>query len=419
MKLRKYVGLLLMATFVAGGTVFAEAQYPYVAQVIGDNVNIRAGAGVNHYRCGRISEPETVIVEGEQFGFSKIRPPKGSFSWIAKQYVDKKDDSSGEVIGDRVRVWAGSPYVAAIHSSSSQVELNRGEKVVFAGKDEGDYYKISPPEGAYLWINSGYLKKLGPLSKFVPSKDKDVPVEPLVAPVEKKIGDRTVIEGADIALDKPASEEIEQPEAETEQVDDEPVVVERQRTTKEMEAIDKYLEIAAEVQVEREKPLAVQDYTAIIEGLEAIIADKANGRAVNFAEALMDVVGRYQAAHLADKAITEQDAELVKIRSDIRKRLKQQVETIGITTGYKIIGTLSRSYVYTTESGEFRYAVRDEKDSITAYAIPADRVLRGQAERLVGKQVGLNGEIKPDPNTSRVLIIFDEIKEIWQPGESE
>lgn len=434
MILKKYIPICIAILALTGGIVFAENKYPYVAQVVGSNVNTRAGAGVNHYRCGRLSEPETVVVIGEQFGFAKINPPKGSFSWIAKQYVDKKDDATGEVKGDAVRVWVGSPYVSAIHSSSSQVELNKGDIVTFNGKDEGNYYQILPPKGAALWINASYIKYMGPLSKFVPSIDKDLPVEPKeVSTTEPVINvvvatdtaTDTVADGVNIDLDKPLSKDIDQPnpedgiDAAIKEVEEPQKTVTPQERTKEIEAMDAYLDAASKIKTEKEKPLAVQDYTTINSDLEAIIADLENGRAVKFAEALLDITERYQAAQLADKAIREQDSELIKIRSEIHKNLKKDIEEINATTGHVMIGMLAKSYVYTTENGNLRYTVKDDNDSIIAYAIPTDSATRKKAESLIGKKVGLNGEVEPDENTSKVVVYFTDVKEIWEPEEKE
>lgn len=428
MTVRRYFWACLSLLIFCCGLSLAqqkqEKKFPYVARVIGENVNYRAGAGVNHYRCGRLSAPETVVVTGEQFGFARIVPPNGSFSWVSQQFVDKKDDLTGEVIGDNVRVWAGSPYVSAIHSSSNQTELNRGDVVTFAGKPENNYYKILPPEGAYLWISAAHIEYVSPLSEY-----KQEPVE---AADEKAAEtdaspsqDKSVLEGEDIDLDKPASEDIEteNPEptdAEKSDKEDEnepqdvAAPVER---TKQMKAYDRYLELSEAVQKEKEKPIAVQDYEPIKTELEQMAADEENGRVIAFAEALLDVVERYEVVQLADKSLREKDSELAKTRSEIRRDLKKELEKIGVDSDYVMTGTLARSYVYTAETGNIRYAIKNDNDSIVAYAIPVDAALYDRADRLVGKKVGLKGEVAPDPNTSKVLVTFLDVVELWQPEE--
>ena len=465
MKIKRYLPVCLAAVLIACGAGFAaetqQKEFPYVAQVIGENVNTRAGAGVNHYRCGRLSEPATVVVVAEQFGFAKIRPPKDSFSWIAIQYVDKTDETGGIVNGDSVRVWAGSPYVSAVHSSSSQLELNKGDKVTFAGKPEGDYYKILPPEGAFLWINAAYLKYLGPLSKFVPDGSKEIPVEPIVAPKDaaapaapavpaapgtpaapaatapavpaapaapaatdkpgiEALGTK-VAEGQDIRLDKPLSDLTLAPAGQAPvaaPAEDTPAVqpadpVKSAARAKESAAVSKYLELTVKLKEEKAKPLGVQNYDSIEASLNEIIADPESGRAIKFAEVLKDAVERYKTAQLADKSIREQDSELVNKRSEIQKQLKKQLEGLNATTGFVMIGTLTKSFVYTAENGNLKYALKNDDDQIIAYAVPVDAALNEKAEALIGKKVGLNGEVVPDVSTAKVVVNFLDIKEIW------
>ncbi len=437
MTIKKYFPLCLAALVIScGAALAADAQkkdFPYVAQIVGENVNTRAGAGVNHYRCGRLSEPATVVVVDEQFGFAKIRPPKDSFSWIAMQYVNKTDENGGVVTGDSVRVWAGSPYVSAVHSSSSQLELNKGAKVTFAGKPEGDYYKILPPEGAFLWINAAFLKHLGPLSKFVPDGSKEIPVEPIVVPKEtaaqpKPAADKSAIEalgtkvaeGQDIRLDRPLSDltaapapaEAAKPAVDTPAAPAVPLV-----RSKESLAVDKYLELTVKLKEEKSKPLGVQNYDSIKAALNEIIADPESGRAIKFAEVLNDAVERYETAQLADKALRNQDSELIQRRSEIRKQLQKDLEGLYATTGFVMIGTLTKSFIYTSQMGNVRYALKNDEDQIIAYAIPVDAALNEKAESLIGKKVGLNGEVEPDKSTALVLITFLEIKEIWDAGK--
>lgn len=451
MKLKRYLPVFLAAVMIACGTAFTEdvkKEFPYVAQIIGQNVNTRAGAGVNHYRCGRLSEPATVVVVDEQFGFAKIRPPKDSFSWVAIQYVDKKDETSGEINASNVRIWAGSPYVSAIHSSSSQVELNKGDKVTFTGKPEGDYYKILPPEGAYLWINAAYLKYLGPLSKFTPEGAQlntqpaaapvaapaqtapltpvidpaNAPVVPVQTPAPNPEGVKSVIEamessvaeGQNIKLDKPLSDTA-MAEGTAPAASEAPAVepVKPAVRTKEAVAIEKYLELAKLVQAEKAKPLAVQNYDAMKTTLKEIVADPESGRAIKFSEVLLEIIERYETAQLADKSLRDQDSSLVKLRTDIKTELKKTLEEINATSGFVMIGTLARSYVYTSANGTLRYALKNDADQIIAYAVPVDAALYTKAEALIGKKVGLNGKVVPDENTAKVVVNFLDIKEIW------
>ena len=60
----------------------SSKSFPYLAKPVSGNVNIRSGSGIAFYPCGKLKEGENVTVVAEEFGWSKIVPPKGSFSWI-------------------------------------------------------------------------------------------------------------------------------------------------------------------------------------------------------------------------------------------------------------------------------------------------------------------------------------------------
>jgi SH3-like domain-containing protein len=58
---------------------------PYIAEITGNDVNIRSGPGTNYYRCGKLNKDDKVEVLSAQLGWSRIVPPPGSFSWISMQ----------------------------------------------------------------------------------------------------------------------------------------------------------------------------------------------------------------------------------------------------------------------------------------------------------------------------------------------
>ena len=145
--------------------------FPYVAEITGDNVYVRSGPGTNYYACGKLKKGNRVkVVSCFKGVWSRIVPPAGSFSWISKQYVriDPSNRALGIVTGDAVRVRAGSQDGNPLHSRTTQLKLNRGDKVKLLGEEKTDYYKIVPPEGTYLWVSMKYTRPLGPVGDVPP-----------------------------------------------------------------------------------------------------------------------------------------------------------------------------------------------------------------------------------------------------------
>ena len=82
-----FVVITLLLTTVACLAETAEKVYPYKAQIIGTDVYVRSGSASQFYFTGKLSEPQQVIVVEQRLGWSKIVPPKGSFSWVAKEFI--------------------------------------------------------------------------------------------------------------------------------------------------------------------------------------------------------------------------------------------------------------------------------------------------------------------------------------------
>ena len=107
------------------------------------------------------------VIKSDQ-GWSCIVPPPGCFSWISMQYVsiNQQNPTMGIVTGDNVGVYTGSDTQEAKYSTSKQVVLHRGQTVKLLGEEKDDYYKIAPPQGAYLWVSSQFLQPVDkPLTK--------------------------------------------------------------------------------------------------------------------------------------------------------------------------------------------------------------------------------------------------------------
>jgi SH3-like domain-containing protein len=144
-----------------------NAKFGAAGVVNASSVAVHSGPGENYYPTIRLDKGTTVTVVGVKFDWLKIVPPEGSFSFVAKQYIDKTGDSTGKVNGQNVNIRVGSsltPLKVAIQS-----QLQQGETVEILGEVD-EYYKIKPPAGAYLYINKQYVdatKMLGPTAEIV------------------------------------------------------------------------------------------------------------------------------------------------------------------------------------------------------------------------------------------------------------
>jgi hypothetical protein len=118
-------------------------------------VYVRSGPGENYYATIKLDKGAKVTVVGLKFDWLKIIPPQGSFSYIAKAYVEKRGDGSvGRVTKPDLNIRAGSSLNAL--KTTVQTKLDQETDVKILGEQD-EYFKIQPPAGAYLYINKQFV----------------------------------------------------------------------------------------------------------------------------------------------------------------------------------------------------------------------------------------------------------------------
>lgn len=156
-----------------GSTAFAQeggqdplkvenSKYQFEAVITGNSVQVRSGPGENYYPTMKLDKGARVRVVGIKFDWLKIVPPEGSYSVVAKQYLTlDADKTSGTITGDSVNIRAGSLLNNV--KVAVQCQLSRGTKVHVI-KDDGEYYYITPPAEAYLFVNQKYAEAVKQLA---------------------------------------------------------------------------------------------------------------------------------------------------------------------------------------------------------------------------------------------------------------
>ncbi len=345
----------------------AVPDFPYIAQITGDDVYIRSGPGTNHYPCGKLSKTDRVTVVDTQFSWSCIIPPPGSFSWISKQYIsaDSAEPAKGIVTGDSVRVWAGSVDGNPIHSKTVQFKLNKGEQVrLIVGQEQGDYYKIAPPLNAYLWVSTQYTRPLatvGPDSEI--TEPKDMP--PAVVPTDVSI---------------------------------------------EAKKLTEYYLMARQIKIEQAKPAAQQNYLLIKKKLLEIAKNKAAGKAARYSKFALEQIKRFELAVNAEKTVKFQGDQLQKIKQRIDKDHAAKMEKVPNLGDFAVIGKFQPSSIYSADPQLIHYLIFDDSGRILCYALPQGQAAKMNLNNLTGRKVGLIGTIEPHPQTSSALVKFTKIQ---------
>jgi len=356
-----------------------QAAFPYVGEITGAELNIRSGAGTNFYSCGKISSPARVVVVGQKFSWSQILPPQGSFSWIFKQYVqtDVNNSGVGIVNADNTRVYAGADDRDAMVSDSIQTALSKGQKVRLIGAAVGDYYKIVPPEGASLWTSSQYIK-------FIRKADGiDIKVPKSIT-------------GTNAPTAKPGV-----------------LFAQVDANSRELEL---YYTLVSQLDEEKAKPLAEQNFARIKAELTALAEDANSGKAGQYAKYTLKTVARCELAKESTAIIEDQNSKLQNQLAEIEKNREQQKQTITNISKFAIFGTFKPSALYADKPDNKRYLVTDDSNTPVCYAEATGAIADANLTEFFGKRVGLVGEITTDTLSSFSLIKFNEIELFEKPA---
>ena len=336
--------------------------FPYMAEITGDNVYIRSGAGTNYYHCGKLNKGDKVKVVSRQFSWSRIVPPAGSFSWISVQYVrtNPDDPNTGTVTGDNVRVYAGSDDIKPLYSTSLQGRLSKGDTVKLLGKQMDEYYRIAPPSFAYLWVSTNYTKPLVPVGKVQP-------------------------------IEKPASE----PQQITKDISPEAI-------------LERYNALREQVQAERTKPIDQQDYSSIKKALSEIAESDQAGNAARYAKFVLQQIEGFELALVVNKEVKLQNEQLQQIMKKIDKSCATRVAQVEDLGRFAVIGKLQPFTIY----GPGHYRIVDETNTTVCYALPTGQASEMDLSNLIDHKVGLMGTIEPHLQTTGALVRFTKIVEL-------
>lgn len=356
--------------------------FPYVAQITDNNVHVRSGPGTDCYRCGMLNKGDQVKVVSHKTVWSCIVPPPGSFSWISKHYIkiDLAEATIGTVTGDSVRVWAGSDYRKPIHSTKLQLKLKKGEKVRLMGEEIGDYYKIVPPEGAYLWVSTSYTKAVTVTAEVLPLYGPPAPAA--------TVSDSNDTTGVGRPIDM----------------------------STEAKRLSQYRDLQKQIKGEQQKAIGDQDYRSIKKALAEIAGDKEAGKAARYCQFVLKQIERYELALKVHKAVRLQDKQLHEIQERIDKaRTTRLAEVQKLDLGrFAVVGRFETSTVYSPEKQLKRYRITDDSGKTVCYAAATGAASNMDLSKFVGRKVGLVGTIQANQEMREVLVRFSELTELKQ-----
>lgn len=361
----------------AAATEIPNAKFSAVGEVTATSVNVRSGPAESHYPTMKLNKGDKVIVVGQKFDWLKIKPPQGSFSYIAKIYVDRDGaGTSGTVKNNEVLVRAGSQLSPL--NSEPQAKLNTGAKVQILG-EMNEYYKIAPPEDAYLYVAKQFVS----LVRVATTGESVPPPAALTATPTTRPVERAVEPGqATGATPAPSAAAAAQP--------NEDVELDFRR----LEARNEQ----AEAQPLEQRPIAdlIKDYQQLAQKSDSLSAT--SRRMVQYRIAQLKVLQQQQAelnqTKQASADFQAKQAEMQAQRQAIEDRIKASAIAV-----YTAVGQLQTSTLQ--KDGQTLLRLTDPADGQTLVYVHSTDPKNAS---LIGKFVGVKGELSKDARLSVDII---------------
>lgn len=352
-------------------------------RVTADTLNVRSRADANSQIVTQIRANAIVEAVGQEGGWYRIVPPAGAFSFVAAQYIDMQGEDVGVVSTDsgtlRVRVGSTLRTIDPMQAEV-QTRLERGTRVKVLGQ-QGEWLKIEPPAGIYLYISDRYAVPVSP----------DVAAAFRAARAEGRATTQPIV-------------------ATTQSVPDEP----------EDTWARKLARIETDIAAESRRSVLTQNWQALIERLEPIAAQRMEPLPARLATGWIAQLEARQADQEAarvlarvkretDLAQTQHERELERIR-ELRRRTTLNPD------GHVARGEFQLSFAPGERDDKRWYKLVDPISLVTVAYLEIAPSAQSDLRPLLGGYVGVDGEKRFDTQLGADVIRVTRIATLQPPA---
>ena len=143
-----------------------NSKYQFEGKINSSAVYIRSGPSDNDYPTMKLERDVNVTVVGMKFDWLKIAPPKDSFCYVAKAYVEKRGAGNVGRVTSPLNVRIGSGLNAM--KTKIAAKLEAGQDVDIIGEQD-EYFKIAPPSGVFVYVNKQFVDPVRPVTTEQPT----------------------------------------------------------------------------------------------------------------------------------------------------------------------------------------------------------------------------------------------------------
>jgi hypothetical protein len=394
----------------------------------GNAVYVHSGAGQNYYAVTKLDKGAKVTVVGIKFDWLKILPPEGTFSYVAKAFVERVGDGTvGRVTRPELNVRAGSTLndMKAI----VQTKLDQGAEVQIIGEKD-EYFMIKPPAGSYCYVNKQYVdySKEEPVlvaKPVEPTKQAEAPTASNEQPQQTETPTQSVAPetfstnnppnatGGEGVAPAPANV---QPESFAIAPVNPPTTAPATGataevpTTQPLSADAEYDRLEAEWAQINSKKLEDQPITELLASYEKLLTDpslpESMRRMADFRARTLKVRVAARDEYLGHMKNHQAAADRRKALDAEREELAENIKRTEVSM-YTAIGTLQTSSLQL--GTQTMYRLTDPANSRTVVYIRSDDP---KYAGMIGQFIGVKGELTTDPALSMKVVVPTDAKQV-------
>ncbi|HEX4795865.1 MAG TPA: SH3 domain-containing protein [Humisphaera sp.] len=400
------LALALTATVISP-TAFAQdaggqeetAKQPFVGQINANAVFVRSAAREDAYPVTKLDKGSQVTVVGIKFKWLKILPPKGSFGYVPKAYIDRHGSGNTGKASREMFAKVGSDLMEVKTAQMAKVEV--GQEVTIIGEKD-EYYKIEPPEGSYLYIAQQFVDPVKPIaSADVKNAQSDAKAVAATGGTSLAIVDG-LTKGNNGSGSGVATPPSTQPTGSAEKETAEATPPSTQPADAITTATNAFDSLEADFKAANEKPIVEQPISQLLVGYEDMLKQDAlpasMRRVAEIRIATLKLRDEAKQEFVATRASQEKSAERRKAleaeRGEIQERIKQTEITV-----YAALGTLRTSSIQRGTQTLYRLT-----DPATGRTLAYLRTSDPKYATLLGQFVGVKGTLSVDPALNMKMI---------------
>jgi uncharacterized protein YgiM (DUF1202 family) len=391
-----------------------NAKHSFEGQVNVRTTYVRSGAGDNFYPTQNIDKGATVVVVAKKGNWLKIQPPEGSFSYVQKAFVNKYGDGKfGKVNGQNLIVRAGS-IVQPQLQWAVQTKLDNGQDVTILG-EENEYFKIRPPESAYLYIKADevtpvrVLPKIGDRPADVPSLTSSDPI----VPIPGNIPAQSPSPQKEARVPQPSRSEL--PKTYPSEVAEVPTT-----GPSGLDTVTRLQKLEADFSAASGMPLADQPIDALLAGYQSLASSQTvpepTRKMADSRAATLKARAEARDQFLAFQKQQQEQEQKMQAEAAERTEIEDRIKKIDIRV-YAAIGTLRPSSLQVGNGpAPTRTTIYRLTDPANGRTLVYLRTADPKYPELVGQFIGVKGEIDTEPQLN-LKVINPTLTEAVDPGK--